>query len=336
MNRLRRRLITFLAALVLFLLGNVVALGLYPPQIAPPATPIPALPQGVTITPRVQTRADVERVRGELWRFLFGDLPPTAADCAGDACTVTMQYGVQSLIDVRQPQTSNGSLFIYHNGHGAETPDDTRVIDALLGAGYAVAVFDMPLLGVNPTPTIELPVFGALRLTQHNHFDFMEGMVSGSPVRYFLEPVIALLNAVREDYQHVYMTGISGGGWTTTWAAALDTRIDASYPTAGSLPIGVHFAINSPVGDYEQFVPALYAIADYADLYVMGAAGRRQVQFLNYYDPCCFSGDHRTAYEPAVAALAAQLGGSFAAHVDYQNHAHTLSPSALSVLLADL
>ncbi len=63
----------------------------------------------------------------------------------------------------------------------------------------------------------------------------------GHPVKYFLEPVVVFLNYAEIDYnyRHVAMVGISGGwgvGWTTTLAAAIDYRIESSFPIAGSYP----------------------------------------------------------------------------------------------------
>ena len=48
--------------------------------------------------------------------------------------------------------------------------------------------------------------------------------------------------------------GLSGGGWTTTMAAALAPRIELSLPVAGSIPCSFpHTSI-----DYEQFCERPY------------------------------------------------------------------------------
>ena len=58
-----------------------------------------------------------------------------------------------------------------------------------------------------------------------------------SPLRYFLEPTYLTVNyAKAAGYEKIYMAGLSGGGWSTTFAAAIDKRIDGSFPIAGSLP----------------------------------------------------------------------------------------------------
>ena len=92
-----------------------------------------------------------------------------------------------------------------------------------------------------------------------------------------------VLNEVTQGgaYQDVIMIGHSGGGWTTTLAAAIDPRIRLSFPVAGSLPLYLQEGPCGITADYEQVVPSLYRDrASYLDLYVLGSvgAGRRQVQ----------------------------------------------------------
>ena len=57
------------------------------------------------------------------------------------------------------------------------------------------------------------------------------------PLRYFLEPAVLTANyAFANGYEKVSMAGLSGGGWSTTFASAIDKRISASFPIAGSVP----------------------------------------------------------------------------------------------------
>ena len=54
------------------------------------------------------------------------------------------------------------------------------------------------------------------------------------PLRYFLEPAYLTMNyAKAQGYDDVYMAGLSGGGWSTTFASAIDNRIKGSFPIAG-------------------------------------------------------------------------------------------------------
>jgi hypothetical protein len=62
------------------------------------------------------------------------------------------------------------------------------------------------------------------------------------------------------------MLGLSGGGWTTTLAAAIDPRIEVSFPTAGSTPFSFKHdtAVYNDVEDYEQQIARpIYSICDY-------------------------------------------------------------------------
>ena len=57
-------------------------------------------------------------------------------------------------------------------------------------------------------------------------------------MRYFVEPVVLTANyaLTHLNYTRIYMAGLSGGGWTTTLAPAIDKRIVGSFPIAGSVP----------------------------------------------------------------------------------------------------
>ena len=67
-------------------------------------------------------------------------------------------------------------------------------------------------------------------------------------------------------------------------------------------------------GDYEQTHHGLYELANYVELYVLGAYGhmRRQIQLLNRYDACCFGGTEYVLYEGQVSRTAERVSnGSF-------------------------
>ena len=55
------------------------------------------------------------------------------------------------------------------------------------------------------------------------------------------------------------MSGLSGGGWTTTMVSAIEPRLTHIYPVAGSMPFEVDIDLaatglnfSSARGDYEQ------------------------------------------------------------------------------------
>ena len=178
---------------------------------------------------------------------------------------------------------------------------------------------------------------------------------TGSPMKFFLEPVAAGLNHIKKsarkmgspDYRKFHMTGLSGGGWTTTVYAAIDPRIQLSFPVAGTMPL--YLRTGGSVGDLEQFEPGFYAIAGYQDLYMLGAdkPGRRQVQILNRRDNCCFGEaqhDSRRAgmdyseslrdYERRVQkVLAGFRSGGFRLELDESAPSHMISHYAIEKIL---
>jgi hypothetical protein len=133
------------------------------------------------------------------------------------------------------------------------------------------------------------------------------------------------------------MMGLSGGGWTTTVYSALDRRIDASYQVAGSYPFYLRNQLGgSSTSDFEQVNPEFYQLVDYLELYLLGAAERREVQIYNQFDDCCFDGTYANTYRDYVSESAALLGGSFDIVIDDTVTEHTISRYALDTILLDI
>jgi hypothetical protein len=171
--------------------------------------------------------------------------------------------------------------------------------------------------------------------------------VTGSPIKFFLEPTAVSLNHLKTRsragrfprYRAFHMIGLSGGGWTTTVYAAVDPTIQLSFPVAGTIPL--HLRSGGSVGDREQFEPSFYSLAGYPDLYILGAQGpgRKQVQILNRRDDCCFGqaqhdekatgqpyADAMRAYERQVQATLNGIGpGSFRLEIDETAPSHMIS-----------
>jgi hypothetical protein len=259
-----------------------------------------------------------------------------------DRLTVDMEFGLNSIAYHFIPQQANGELAVYHQGHDGKFSVGIRTIHAFLKNGYGVIAFSMPLLGMNRRPVINFERFGKMILHSHNQMAYIQPS-QGNPIKYFLEPVAVILNyAGQFKYKRIVMVGISGGGWTTTLYAAIDPRIVSSFPTAGSLPNYLRsrdISHSGTIGDYEQQVPDLYRIANYLELYIMGAAGdgRRQLQILNEFDACCFGGTGYKTYEDIVKRIVQNLGsGSFDIFLDSTHRLHHISPQALDVIFEDL
>jgi hypothetical protein len=254
----------------------------------------------------------------------------------------------------------NGRLVVFNPGHACSVADgsdwrtdagsygDQRTIQTLLVDGYSVLVTFMPHYRPDDCPTGPDPhawMFANLH------------PATGSVWKYFLEPITASLNYLVANagprgfpaYSEFDMVGLSGGGWTATVYAAIDTRIKISVHVAGSEPLEFW---NNHVDNAEQTLPALYNVAAYRDLYVLGASGggRRQVQVLNRRDKCCFmpgwNGLDLTTWEPAVRAYdvavrsdIVHMGdhGMFRQEIDDASVTHQISRNALgNVILPEL
>jgi len=88
-------------------------------------------------------------------------------------------------------------------------------------------------------------------------------------------------------------------------------------------------------GDYEQNMPDLYNIANYLELYVLGAfgKGRAQIQLLNQYDSCCFAGIKYRTYEHTMREVMRNLGkGKFDIFLDDSHKDHMISAESLKVM----
>jgi hypothetical protein len=109
---------------------------------------------------------------------------------------------------------------------------------------------------------------------------------------------------------------------------------------AGTYPLYLRSeAPRSTWGDYEQNLPALFRIANYLELYVMGAHGenRKQLQVLNKYDSCCFNGIKSQTYVDIVRKVVIELGdGAYDCILDDSHREHKISEIALSRILENI
>ena len=161
-----------------------------------------------------------------------------------------------------------------------------------------------------------------------------------SPIKFFVEPVILVVNHLENhyDFDSYHMIGISGGGWVATLVPAIDERIIESYSVAGSYPLFLRSAPEN-FGDYEQNHLELYQTANYLDLYVMASSGsdRKFVQIFNKFDPCCFDGDSFFSYEQEIKEVVTNLGdGYFEIYLDDTHSEHKISNHALEIIINEI
>lgn len=177
------------------------------------------------------------------------------------------------------------TLVIFHHGHSQPCdkcwiPWLDQTMDWLNQLGFDSMVIQMPLHQCN-----------YVKESGCNHEWFAQFEKQGvKTMRFFLEPVVLTINYARSlGYKRIIMMGLSGGGWTTTMMAGIDTRIQLSLPIAGSIPC----EFNHTSWDYEQFCTNPWAqVCNYTCLYTLAGleANRYQVQIIHEHDPCCFHG----------------------------------------------
>jgi len=237
------------------------------------------------------------------------------------------------------PSTLAGNcLFMWHAGHETQpiyaALDDylMKIVQPLVGAGCDVLLVSMPGFGVNGGST------GHANIGQYDTSTF-------SAMSYFLSPVASALDEAlsRKMYSKKALGGFSGGGWTATVAGATDTRWTHLYPIAGSMPVELDidpalvggYLTSSKNGDYEQSHAPFYAIANYWDLYMLGAMDGRRAVYI------------KTTGEGLPAWVANAFAGrlEFIAHRDYSAHItfledmtaahHQLTPWAAATMVQD-
>ena len=236
----------------------------------------------------------------------------------------------------------NDTLVILHQGHGQNTdeyfygnfPD---VANGLLAEGYCVNVMAMPLQGWHRDYGATYMWSSATnqQYTDIAHQDLVDSyMLAGlSPYTPFVEPVEIAINyfiSENPDYDTIAMTGLSGGGWTTELAAAMDTRIRLSFPVAGSRPIPLPGG--SGTGEGEQPLPGLYPGLTYLDLYALSGLGanRSAIKMNNRYDAIFNGTVDIDNYTPYLENHVAELGGDWTFVLDEVAVGHMISSYALN------
>ncbi|MEN8117223.1 MAG: glycosyl hydrolase family 28 protein [Bacteroidota bacterium] len=308
----------------------------------------------------INSESDALRKRDELINFIFGDdelpfnkepeiLTENYIDSAYcdiemlksiTKMEVKMEYGLKSVIYHFNPKNKKNKVVLYHQGHRGDFISGKSLIKEFLNNGYSVLAFAMPLMGMNNQPVVNDPDLGQIHLTQHEHLKFLNPE-NGHPVKYFVEPVITAINYLEKNFnfKEIEMVGISGGGWTTTLAAAIDTRIKMSFPVAGSYPVYLRSGSDKDWGDWEQTIPELLRTANFLELYILGAYGnnRKQVQIVNKYDACCYGGTKWKTYFPEVSNCVEKLNkGKWDLWLDDTHKEHKISKYILQNILSEI
>ncbi len=246
---------------------------------------------------------------------------------------IELDYGIKSNCHLFLPKKSNGKALIYHQGHRGGFDLGVKTIGYFVNKGFTVFALAMPLTGLNER-LYEIPhnKLGNITISSHEDFKYLE-----HPLKFFIEPTIAVINFIssRFNFKALSMVGISGGGWTTVLAAAVDTRIKNSFSVSGSIPLYIRFYNKrKDYGDFEQMFPKLFSKVNYLDLYLLGAIGksRSSIQVVITNDPCCFGGDKFSHYSGLISQIAIKNEGTFRVVVDESTEKHEISDFTLDTI----
>lgn len=254
-----------------------------------------------------------------------------------------MDLGFSSVVDLLIPKESNGNFIIFHNGHAEDANISLHYVEYFLNNGFTVAIMHMPLYAENSKPTLFLQEHGNLAFTKHHDFAFIK-YSKYHALKFFLEPVVIVTNYAQHilhfKNKNISMVGFSGGGWTTTFSAALDVRISKSYSVAGTNQFYIPNEADSQHADWEQYCFDIYSIVSYPELYLLGSLEypRRHFQILNYFDGCCFNkiDGRKYAFEINDRLQSFKNNGSYYFLSDKLHNFHSVSPWALDFIIKDI
>lgn len=265
---------------------------------------------------------------------------------------------VKWLLHPPDPQARSRKILIVQQGHrpyvtgGAEFPSsDVRpVIEKALAEGLYVGISYMPFIDPAAPCNISYddPIVGPITIDRHSHFEYaprFEQVFGFHPLSMFLSPLKTYVDILKDRWpsSELYMTGLSGGGWTTTVYAALDQRIDAGFAVAGSIPFSIRNNMPQDHRDYETTLIAQFG--DYSDLYVMATRkgngyARRHYLIYNVSDACCFASKHFDSLEIAqklnqvIRKLSAKdIAEPLIKVIDINNLHHSITPATAKIIV---
>jgi len=229
-----------------------------------------------------------------------------------------------------RPKTPNGTLVIYQNGYASTYHHQYRHIERLINRGFTVIAANHVGYGDNYCP---------LNSDASAWCDIGWGRFDKPlPMRIHFSPLVAAINYGKKEseFKQVAMLGLSAGGWLTSVMAAVDPRIDFSYPVAGFMP--PFLQENGELPPNQTYKP-LFEAASMLDQFILAAdqPGRRQIQYFNRYDRCCYANTRALIYLPEInSRIQAVNGGAFDVRIDVSHARHKISRWAIEAIIDDI
>lgn len=301
----------------------------------------------------ISAAADANRIRNRLVELIWGrsglpsqprpeavssPIPTALASIEGVNATrllkVPIDIGYSAYLYVMEPAKPNRKLVIYQHGYAGTAEQVAPLFKALLAKGFTVVASNYPGYGQNQYPRQNFKRFGQHELS-HDRVLFLHPR----PLRFYVEPIIATINQFSGagDVDRIDLVGFSAGGWAATLAAAVDRRVATTISVAGGYPLYLRVANFERESPPPQIFPPLMQAANYPDMYVLAAEGRRYIQIFNRYDRCCYRNALGKLYEPAVRDAVNRLGeGRFEVHLDVSHADHKVSDWAIKRIVTFL
>ncbi len=216
-------------------------------------------------------------------------------------------------------------------GHSPKTGPNYQLPCQLFArAGYVAVVFDPPGQQTEKDPG-------------NDHFT--DGprcyAVGQSPLRYFVADALRALDYLEtrpdvDSSRGFAMTGVSGGGETTRWAAALDDRVRVAVPVCAAAPIFDHPLLDrysncpepTPLGRLAEGIDDVDLMAALAPTPQMYMAGSQD-------DVSTLAMTERINAEVSRAYAAVGAPNAFQRYVENADHCYSISMARRFVMFAN-
>jgi len=192
-------------------------------------------------------------------------------------------------------------LLIYLSGHDGNPYGVTKrsvyfldIKEHYKKKGFDVMSLSMSNLGYNEEP-VNFPLIDLSKKEDKIHDMYInfydESYPRKKPLSLMLSGNYYLIKKVLSEssYDEIYMIGVSGGGWYSTFIAAVIPEIKSSYSFTGTMPTFLRL-FERIKGDFEQSGSKIFDRIDYWDLYYLATLdnfnkqNRKHTQVYNRYE----------------------------------------------------